>query len=348
MANVNYRERLIKIVTFLGGLYFFLEYVLPESMFGFEFGKYDDQISKGFIVVGAMAFGLGLINLLLVHGSKIAFRRKGWINSIALMGGLFSMLIVASADWSATSGQAAKAGQFFMLRDFSLKIKTDFDGQKLDAAGLKEKEVLLAAAARTAIERSRAEVAELVTPSLPPENPEAISFAAYRAALKEAQRDAGLKIMRLEDGTEAARHADLASALDRLGGAERDLLSLAYKFSTLKKVYGVLYDSLFMALGTAMFSLLGFYMAAAAYRAFRIRSAESALMMTAAILVMLGQIPFGIWLWHGFPDIRLWLLSTPSSAAFRAIKLGAAVAGVVMAIRMWTSIESGSFAEKKR
>jgi hypothetical protein len=95
-----------------------------------------------------------------------------------------------------------------------------------------------------------------------------------------------------------------------------------------------------------MFALLGFYMAAAAYRAFRIRSYESALMMAAAVIVMLGQIPFGIWIWEGFTDIRLWLLSTPSTGAFRAVKFGAAIAGLIMAFRMWLSIETHSFGEQ--
>jgi hypothetical protein len=96
-----------------------------------------------------------------------------------------------------------------------------------------------------------------------------------------------------------------------------------------------------------MFSLLAFYMAAAAYRAFRIRSAESALMMGAALLVMLGQIPFGIWVWDRFPEIRLWLLTVPNAAAFRGIAIGAAVAGLVMAFRMWLSIESESFSRER-
>ncbi|MBN8550913.1 MAG: hypothetical protein J0M12_16490, partial [Deltaproteobacteria bacterium] len=111
-------------------------------------------------------------------------------------------------------------------------------------------------------------------------------------------------------------------------------------------VYDLLYQGFFVSLGAAMFSLLGFYIAAAAYRAFRIKSLESALMMVAAVIVMLGQIPFGLWLWDGFPELRLWLLSVPNSGAFRAIKLGAAVAGLIMAYRMWFSIETESFAER--
>jgi hypothetical protein len=89
-----------------------------------------------------------------------------------------------------------------------------------------------------------------------------------------------------------------------------------------------------------MFALLGVYIAAAAYRAFRIQSVESALMMTAALVVMLGQISFGKMLYSEMPAIRQWLLEVPNSAAFRAIRLGAGVAGLMLSIRMWLSIES--------
>jgi hypothetical protein len=43
------------------------------------------------------------------------------------------------------------------------------------------------------------------------------------------------------------------------------------------------------------------------------------------------------------PAVRQWLMEVPNSAAFRAIKIGSAVAGLVMAFRMWLSIESESF-----
>ena len=71
---VNVRTRLIKLVTFLGGIYFFLEFVLPGTVFGVKIDTYHDQISNGFITIGAMAAGLGLINLIMQHGSKIIFR----------------------------------------------------------------------------------------------------------------------------------------------------------------------------------------------------------------------------------------------------------------------------------
>jgi hypothetical protein len=135
----------------------------------------------------------------------------------------------------------------------------------------------------------------------------------------------------------------LAQGLGRMASAYQGIQEAAYRTSLLRRSYGLLFDGFFISLGAAMFSLLGFYICAAAYRAFRIRSMESALMMTAALLVMLGQIPFGLWISEALPGIRLWLLQVPSTGAARAIEIGASVAGLVMAFRMWLSIESESF-----
>jgi hypothetical protein len=63
---------------------------------------------------------------------------------------------------------------------------------------------------------------------------------------------------------------------------------------------------------------------------------------------MLGQISFGRTIYQEMPAIRQWLLEVPNSAAFRAIRLGAGVAGLMLAIRMWLSIESKSFSSRKK
>ena len=99
---------------------------------------------------------------------------------------------------------------------------------------------------------------------------------------------------------------------------------------------------------SSIFSLLAFYMASAAYRAFRIRSREAALMMVSALIVMLGQTPFGMYLtgWLGeqysylwLPNVAGWLLRTPITAMFRALILGIMIGAIGTALRYWLNLE---------
>ena len=119
-------------------------------------------------------------------------------------------------------------------------------------------------------------------------------------------------------------------------------------------VHEVLFNGLFMPLQAATFSLLAFYIASAAYRAFRIRTAEAGLMMGAAFIVMLGQVPVGAWLTSGLPEtgamafFRLetlgeWIMSWLNTPAQRAIYFGIAIGGLAMSLRIWLSLERGTF-----
>jgi hypothetical protein len=100
--------------------------------------------------------------------------------------------------------------------------------------------------------------------------------------------------------------------------------------------------------GAAIFSLLAFYMASAAYRAFRIRTVEAALMMASALIVMLGQTPFGMYLtaWMGeqfsalwLPNVAGWILRVPNTALFRGLIFGIMLGAIATALRYWLNLE---------
>jgi hypothetical protein len=103
-----------------------------------------------------------------------------------------------------------------------------------------------------------------------------------------------------------------------------------------------LFSGMMNNLGAAMFSLLAFYIASAAYRSFRVQSMEAGLLMVAALLVMLGQIPLGFYVWEELPRMRNWLMTRINAPAFRGIMFGALIAGLAMAVRMWWSLERTS------
>ena len=101
-----------------------------------------------------------------------------------------------------------------------------------------------------------------------------------------------------------------------------------------------------------MFSLLAFYIASAAYRAFRARTLEATLMLVTAVLVMLARVPIGDFLWqHIMPDSVLqwkanlpedvagWILNVPSMAARRGIILGISLGAIATSIKIILGIE---------
>ncbi len=87
-------------------------------------------------------------------------------------------------------------------------------------------------------------------------------------------------------------------------------------------VFDFAYLNIQVSIQSTMFSLLAFYIASAAFRAFRAKSALATVLLIAAIIVMLGQVPIGELIGSWFPKIGLWILRYPNTAAKRAIALG--------------------------
>ena len=115
-------------------------------------------------------------------------------------------------------------------------------------------------------------------------------------------------------------------------------------------VYYWLYDNVMAPLSAAMFSLLSFFIASAAYRAFRARNKEATLLLLAAVVIMIGRVPLGPWLWaklpwvgghwpHALDQLTQWVMDVPNTAGQRGIKIGAALGAVSMALRMLLGIE---------
>jgi hypothetical protein len=88
-------------------------------------------------------------------------------------------------------------------------------------------------------------------------------------------------------------------------------------------------------LQATIFSLLAFFVASAAYRAFRVRSWESALLVITGVIVLLGQVP----LWVALTSFKEWILEVPSMAGARGILLGVALGTVATGLRVLLGID---------
>jgi hypothetical protein len=94
------------------------------------------------------------------------------------------------------------------------------------------------------------------------------------------------------------------------------------------------FDNIQVPLQAATFSLLGFYVATAAYRAFRLRSLESIAFIVAAVVVLLGQVPIGRYLGDLLPAAKDWILDVPSTAGVRGIIIGVALGTIATGVRV--------------
>jgi len=114
-------------------------------------------------------------------------------------------------------------------------------------------------------------------------------------------------------------------------------------------------DWFFQPLQSTIFSLLAFFMASAAFRAFRARNTEATILLIAAGIVMIGRVPLLEFLAVPFPPLQPaasaasqwvgklteWIMATPNGAAQSGIIIGAALGAASMAMRVILGIERG-------
>ena len=370
------RRKLTVLITFLAGLYFFLEFILPESIptgakegEGFRFGKYDEYITIGFTAVGTMAFALGAVSILQAHGGNVLRQRKRWGISAALILSMIASAWIGFAMWAARAHTSEISNPLEQLSASQALILSSAKTPPIPCHMRDWPEERVPEELRriaTSDERVAAQEKLVAALRMQKEKLEAQAKPPYEQkdrhpsdllvdALAAAETTAASGLVKLKANDEDGAEADLNQAAAQLraaGAAQRKVAQLLLDDSLSNRVYDFMFEGFYIALGSAMFSLLAFYIATAAYRAFRLQSAEAFLLMFAALLVMLGQIPVGVWLVDNIfqlcavdmsiTQVRLWILRVVNTSAFRGIALGSAIAGLSMAWRVWWSMESSA------
>lgn len=109
-------------------------------------------------------------------------------------------------------------------------------------------------------------------------------------------------------------------------------------------IYDWLFINLQMPMMATMFATLAFYIASAAYRAFRARSAEATILLITAIAVMLWRVPMGEAFLRLFPGnipeiLNSYIMNGANLAVQRGIIIGAALGAASMSLRIILGIE---------
>jgi hypothetical protein len=108
-------------------------------------------------------------------------------------------------------------------------------------------------------------------------------------------------------------------------------------------IYSFLFDGLYQPLSTAMFSIMIFFIASAARRAFRARNIDAAFLLASGLLVMLGNAPLMKMVSPWFPKASAWFMSYANVAGNRAVMIGAALGMVLTGFRVILGIDRSYF-----
>ncbi|MDH4158122.1 MAG: hypothetical protein OEW00_12690 [candidate division Zixibacteria bacterium] len=107
-------------------------------------------------------------------------------------------------------------------------------------------------------------------------------------------------------------------------------------------MFRAFFDHVMMPILATMFSLLAFFIASAAYRAFRARNLLASLLLVAALIVMLRFNPYLSPIFGDYvARTSNWLMNVPNLAAQRAIVIGIGLGIVSTALKVILGIERG-------
>jgi hypothetical protein len=100
-------------------------------------------------------------------------------------------------------------------------------------------------------------------------------------------------------------------------------------------------------LSSTTYSLTGFYIFSAAYRAFRAKNLDSAILMMAGCFVILTNAPIGEVMWSGIPVIGRWILDYGQVPAMRALMITGAFGTLAFGFRTLLGKERAYFGEEE-
>ena len=109
-------------------------------------------------------------------------------------------------------------------------------------------------------------------------------------------------------------------------------------------IYDWLFINIYTPLGATLYPITGFYIFSAAYRAFRARNVDAALMLIAGCFVMLKNAPVGEAIWIGFATIGNWFQFTGQIPGMRTFSIVGAFGLMAYGFRALLGKERGFYA----
>ncbi len=300
------RRRIPLLLGMFVGLYAIVEFFVPWQGV--------DAVMQEFLawgqILAAFAFVLGGINVIQVNWPKIRRREADWQLKVVLLIGATGMGLVG-IKWHSFGGE--KNGSIEAMQ----QQRPTQDAYVRIEATRPETLVRIDGGPAQPAWNLVGKKGQPVEFTIPANQDVAIHVLTGKSGYGEYR-----KVIRLGQGQGAVIRTQLGMLWGPSG-----------------RVFSWLYDHVFDPCNSTMFALLAFFIASAAFRAFRAHNVEAALLLGAAILVMLGRVPIGSALSGYLPLISDWIVDVPNNAGRRAIMMGAALGGIVTGLRIILGLE---------
>ncbi len=352
------KKRVPLIIVFVTGVAMIVQFFIPP----WPFSDLAETVQTWVRVIMAGAMALGIASLLAVNLNKIYRQREGWPYSIVTIFGVFLMAAMgfiwgpgetyripvdspAAFDGFTQANQVDPGDPDAVAQALdeeiaSLRAEVEDRAEEGVTEGAILREVNLRFQRRWGASPLQIRLAPTVREYIE-EQPEGLrSHSLVEEALEANQQavydrlvDAGeMEGLDLDQRQELAESVFEAEFTETWNMAPLDMLAAATHDQRNPFFWG--YQYLYYPLSATMFSLLAFFVASAAFRAFRARTAEATLLLVAAFFVMLGRVPLGTYIGQWVPDLAQWIMNVPNTAGMRAIMIGIALGTVSYSLRI--------------
>lgn len=310
------KYRIPLLITMIAGFIMLIREFIPHA----PFDQLDDILQDWYMIVASFAIILGVESLIHVHSMKISFKRRDWQYSVVLI-----IAFILMAFCGIFGGIEDK--EFYNLNNeddlqnvLNMTIaltegKTTIDS--LIPEGTADKGAYLV------INQSKIKLDVTKTRGVHAIHPE----RGYRIPAQYSEDKSISLKSELRDRQIYIHRGGISFAL-------MYYLYGGFQFS---------YRWIYTALGSTMFSILAFFVASAAYRAFKARTLEASLLLLSAFLVMLGRVTFGEMISDltgiDIPYITDWVMNYPNTAGQKAIMIGIALGIISTSLRVILGIE---------
>ncbi|MCH8805810.1 MAG: hypothetical protein IH986_06955 [Planctomycetes bacterium] len=321
-------------------------FVLIIAYFVPAVGNVTDLALIHFDILAAIAFILGGGNLLRTHGEKIYKQQSGWGYSLIALGCFLLMLTVGLGKIGVSP--AFNQGSWTGLMQ---------NGESVSLVQLNK----IAATYELSVTIRRAEANSKLD----------LSVAGTRRASIDID-EKGRAVFKADfDADEPQKNADNSWLAEVAHGAAVTVGSMSGQLAPFGRVTGEfnangswfwwLYEYGFQPLQQTTFAMLAFYVASAAFRAFRAKNTESILLLGTAFVILLGRTYAGTYLtqwaadplvppapddlWGRFlsffymPNLTEWIMNVFNKAGNRAIMIGIALGVASTSLKVLLGID---------